>query len=992
MRSRTVLQLATAVASLALAARASAQARASIVAARHDTLQLGVDGTVTAAFTIRNLSADSLTAAPTLTLPVGWSSLLPPRPVQLRAHESDLWLIGVSSGMANAGAFTIRAHLRNGDSVATDSVVVLVPEHRAFEVGQGVAPPFIAAGDGYDVHFVVRNRGNVPATIQLRLTSSASSDCRLSASGVTVLPGTSTSVLARITTAGTVPRAVDDVVELVAVDPAQDSSTTTSSSHTLVVPRRTSRVEEAPFVPATVAFRAAGPGAGVSPVVLIGSGPISPGSTTLVDFALRTPAGTASPFGERDEYRFDLTADRWRLGLGDEGRSFSPLTFSGLPGFGAEMQGDVGAFNTGAYVQKVRYSPLGGTEAAFAIGAGSASSLSASAVEVARSGGAEVSALTGHLHLSPAATMDVEVAASDSGGASGAAARGALVGQFAHADYDLGILGGTQTFVGPIRGNSAAHGSVNLRPDGPVYFTVTANEFGSSTRSLFDSSLLTHRITMTGVEANFSEKFALMYETLSKFDEFGGMSSTGEQDGLRARAQVRIGSFDLRANASREMVRVPGAASAPEQTFGFEVQDNFAERGSLAVFAQQQQGSSLSSVELGGLYVGTLAQLKAPLGIGLSVNSSLNLPRGIASVGYAQSDVMITHAISNGAVIAFRDRTTKYIGGIAGAGTNALYLELRAPLHVRSGFARAPGRAEGHVVDAASGRGLSNLLVRVGGESVITDANGRVSLSGLSPGTYGVSLESVDRASPGVLVGDVSVDITGARRPSTFNVALARGARITASVRRMAGPTAQLSGKPDSLVDAGPVENALVVLQGARDTIYQTTDADGHIDFGELAPGVWTIHVISADMPENHSIEVDQFQITVAPGEHRAVEFRVVPRHRPVKLMGPDQPPVIRSLPDPITAPPTVVLSDSAPAPRRDTQASPAGSAASHHKAAHSSARQQRATDEIDRVKQAQLDRESMSHAQQVTWEEIVASRYATIAAGKDGRWGNSPF
>ena len=116
---------------------------------------------------------------------------------------------------------------------------------------------------------------------------------------------------------------------------------------------------------------------------------------------------------------------------------------------------------------------------------------------------------------------------------------------------------------------------------------------------------------------------------------------------------------------------------------------------------------------------------------------------------------MITHAIANGAVIAFRDRTTKYIGGIAGAGTNALYLELRAPLHVRSGFARAPGRAEGRVVDAASGRGLSNLLVRVGGESVITDANGRVSLSGLSPGTYGVSLESVDRASPGVLVGDV---------------------------------------------------------------------------------------------------------------------------------------------------------------------------------------------------------------------------------------------
>jgi hypothetical protein len=111
----------------------------------------------------------------------------------------------------------------------------------------------------------------------------------------------------------------------------------------------------------------------------------------------------------------------------------------------------------------------------------------------------------------------------------------------------------------------------------------------------------------------------------------------------------------------------------------------------------------------------------------------------------------------------------------------------------------------------------------------------------------------------------------------------------------MATASGSLDAGTDSLVDAGALENAIVALEGARDTVYQTTDASGHLDFGHVAPGAWTVHVVSADIPEFYTLEADRVSIVVTPGETRDVQFRVVPKRRSIRMMDSGTPAIIRS-------------------------------------------------------------------------------------------------
>jgi hypothetical protein len=159
-----------------------------------------------------------------------------------------------------------------------------------------------------------------------------------------------------------------------------------------------------------------------------------------------------------------------------------------------------------------------------------------------------------------------------------------------------------------------------------------------------------------------------------------------------------------------------------------------------------------------------------------------------------------------------------------------------------------------------------------------------------------------------VLVGEATVEVAaGSRQTATFAVALAQGARIRASVRQSAFSSGEGTSEGDTLVDAGGLESAMVSLQGARDTIYQTTDVQGKLDFGIVAPGTWRVRVMAADIPAYHALDVEQIELVVHPGDKRDVEFRVIPRKRTVKVIGPDAPEVIRVAPQP--------LKDAAPAP-----------------------------------------------------------------------------
>ncbi|MGH7678988.1 MAG: hypothetical protein ACRENU_11015, partial [Gemmatimonadaceae bacterium] len=153
-----------------------------------------------------------------------------------------------------------------------------------------------------------------------------------------------------------------------------------------------------------------------------------------------------------------------------------------------------------------------------------------------------------------------------------------------------------------------------------------------------------------------------------------------------------------------------------------------------------------------------------------------------------------------------------------------------------------------------------------------------------------------------VFVGDPTLMVDSTRaEPTTFQLAIARSARVAIDVRRFILARTGVAGAADSLSDAGPLENASLILVGQRDTLYRTTNVSGKVMFTDVPPGDWQL-AIRGDAPAFHRFEPDRISIRLAPGESKDVAFRLIPRRREVQLIGTGQ-----ELRPTVTAPKTAV-------------------------------------------------------------------------------------
>jgi hypothetical protein len=213
------------------------------------------------------------------------------------------------------------------------------------------------------------------------------------------------------------------------------------------------------------------------------------------------------------------------------------------------------------------------------------------------------------------------------------------------------------------------------------------------------------------------------------------------------------------------------------------------------------------------------------------------------------------------------------------------------------------------VVDAETGRPIGGTIVRLGDQAALTDKRGRVTFNGLNPERYVVSLDPAETGPGALVTGDATVDLREpSSRPAVFSVAVARGAHLRVLVRRMARAGGTVGAQADSLVAAGALPNVLLALEGARDTLLQATDDNGRLDFGSVPPGNWVVSVRPCDLPDHHVFESDHVTLTLAPGENRELELRVVPQRRAVTFIGDEREIKVKPMPGaspPTTPPPT---------------------------------------------------------------------------------------
>ncbi|MFI5244960.1 MAG: NEW3 domain-containing protein [Gemmatimonadales bacterium] len=564
MTGRHVVAALAAIAFHAVAAVAQAPGSGlELRAAANANAQIDGGSVITTVFTVKNLGPVAARVQPAITVPRGWTVVMGSAGFSIAPGASDTWLVGVAvPATAVAATYVVRGALLSNGTTVADSTAVRVNEHRAIEVLSLDVPGWVMAGSRYEARFLVRNRGNVSASIDLAGSTSRGTRVETDPRAAVLTPGAGTTVTVRVAMAQTFARTTDDVLELTAADRADAGVRVVASARTTVVPLNAG--QGLATIPAVLSLRSIGGASGVAPVALTGGGTLQD-NATLADFFLQSPTGRQSPygFGERDEYRASFRNDRFTLKLGDNPYGFSQLTSSGMMGTGAQFDGRLGAFSAGAYAQHLRWVPGSVSEAGVMLGTAPDSNRQFFSTFIERqSSGMPVSvgSLGGRVRLSSAASVQLEAAASDSNRANGAATRARLYGSTSRVTYDVGMLHGGTEFAGMARGTTVEDGSFSAR----IGRQLTVGASGGIRLSDFATPLSgvpAQHYATANVSASYGGVGSIEYGWLSRHDDGALTPVDGTQRGLRATTSLSLG-----ADASVSVSFVRGAVNAPVES------------------------------------------------------------------------------------------------------------------------------------------------------------------------------------------------------------------------------------------------------------------------------------------------------------------------------------------------------------------------------------------------------------------------------------------
>ncbi|HYC50747.1 MAG TPA: NEW3 domain-containing protein [Gemmatimonadaceae bacterium] len=864
---------------LALTATTDARAQ-TIRTPRRDTILAGT--TVTAAFTVSNPTGDIVQLSPRVLPPANWTVLMGTTSMALAPSSSQILMVSVVvPSRAPAGIYAIRVHATN---TVSDSLMVRVAPRRAIEMTLVDRPAYVVSGKAYDASFLVRNRGNVPATLRLAARSTLGR-ASLGESIARLDPEAATVIRARVATHAGLSAASDDVLELTATA-AGDTASTVTSARVMIVPEPSRKIDDFLRIPTQVNLRAVSSDA-VSPFEVFGTGAVRDGGEARLDFLFRGPTGAYSAFGERDEYRFALEAPSWRVRGGDHLFMLSPLTGGAQPGFGLGVDGTRGAVTAGAYGQQFRRIVEKGGETGGFVMARPRPDARLGVNYVSRAGGV----LPGNVGSLVAAfdrqgiTAEAELARSSGASRAGFAKLVRLSGSSDAYSYDVGHNSADTTFSGAQRGAQHTYLSANSHYFDNVSFSLNG---GTHTTDLSRSTGVPYidRMDVGTLGATFYSRYTAELGGVSRASTVSGVKRAGRQGSLRLRGDqsTLFASIAVEAEVGRAGDDLLPAATYTDVSVSARRSTSF---GGMSLWAERYSGGSITKGAEGTITVGGdgTARLRW---MDLSLLGYATRVRRPGANWHSQVDVLASRILPNGDRLSLRARIVGG-GALSAADQSVAYLEYGIPLRLPVSRLRTPGRVYGRVVDAITGRGVANALVRLGPQVAITDNAGQVAFGGVPGGEHRLSMSQETSFADAVFVGDPTLTVDSARvQPTTFRLAIARSARVDVVVRRFSTVQTGVGGAADSLADAGPLSNAMLMLVSDSDTLYRTTRDDGKVAFTDIPPGTWTISV-RGDAPAFHRFEPDRAELTLAPGESRQLEFRLVPRRREIQIIGDGQ-------------------------------------------------------------------------------------------------------
>lgn len=808
---------------------------------------------VTLPFRVTNRSPSAAVLPGRALLPAGWRAVGGAAPRPLEAGEAELRLVGVGVP-AGAAAGRHVVHYRVGDGA--DSAVVVVAERRGIEVrplgGGGMA----VAGTAYAVRFRVVNRGNVPEALSLRVEGDQGIRPAVDPASLLLPPAGDTVVTVHGRTDA---RTGSSLRHQVTLRAEGTDSTVGSVARALVsvLPRGGSRVRR-PRLPAEVRVRAADSLSDAS-VAFAAHGALDGAGRVVLDAEARTADPPGTPFARQDEYRLRLEGPDFDLRLGDGVYALSRLTEPGRYGFGGGAALTRGWLGVGGMISRDRRGEgRGGIAGGFArlgterlrIGAVYARPDSAAARWTVEAAAEPHRLLRVEAESAPAAADSVLPRSVH------------LRGDSRRLSYAVLHVRAGESYRG--RGPADQdYAAVTLRPFGALSLFANGRRAGE-VRVAVDTSIFFRSHARVGL----SWGNVLMAELR---ESAGDTASRGDQRAVYGRLGVRLHRFGwlYPAFEAGEVVAAPGGTPASYRIYS--LQSTFFTGGvSIWGHVQLREGASAHAPgdrELSGAFSAHLPVLPRTL---LRLSGQGRRIDGGALEG--SLDVALERVLPADHRVVVRGLA---VAQPLGGWRPRVYLEYGVPLGIP-----LPGRGEEQLVarifDTRTGRGLPDVVVRVGDRAAVTDRRGIAVFAGLPDGTH---LLRVEPGAGPERVADrpLPLPVTSTGGTTRVEVGLETAARMTGVVlRRPAGASADSA--------AAPMPEVMVEITGPAGEHRAVTDARGRFTITGVRSGWWRVRVVPASLPRHHALEEEQ-HILLQPGGSGEARLRVVEKERPIQMI-----------------------------------------------------------------------------------------------------------
>ncbi|MEK7398670.1 MAG: hypothetical protein AAB116_17190, partial [Candidatus Poribacteria bacterium] len=321
--------------------------------------------TITASFLVTNKTPDNQEFTPEVKLPEGWSLIINDLPFELATNKSDVRMVSFLvpyNALADKYEVVYSVKARDNPSIRgfCNLYVVVLPIN-VLEVKLLNAPEYILAGDTYQISFAVINECNAKKTVIIEANSKENLSFIFETEKPELAPGESKTVTITVNTDSKIRKPSKYQIELTAKVIDDKNVKAQALSSVDIIPRITGDEEHFHRIPIQIVtsgnlYQRDDEIKYGFQTEVSGRGTLDNNYKRNVDFLFRAPdIRDRSAFGEQDEYRFDLWTKDYKLGLGDDTYSLTPLTENYSYGRGVSGELGIDNFRFGTYYKESRW-------------------------------------------------------------------------------------------------------------------------------------------------------------------------------------------------------------------------------------------------------------------------------------------------------------------------------------------------------------------------------------------------------------------------------------------------------------------------------------------------------------------------------------------------------------------------------------------------------------------------------------------------------------